>query len=1228
MAYHNQHQPYTSQTNYNHAPTGNLAGQQVNDPFQPPQRGTPPSNQNEFRESRHGDDRQQVLNPQLNGEHAQGHVFPGQKAAQHPHQNLPPREHFGNPHDNFKIMSQPPMPGPPSVSAVQRSMGGGMPLHGSNQTRIDSGDHSSSVRGVLQASSLAGQPPLQKSFTPPPSSSPARHSPASNMQGQNALSSRSTPPSMIQPSATRTQGAFKPVSFVGGAGMPPPPLLGQQQTLRGSSTPSTGLGYGPPLPGQVASASPTPVQNSAITNPLFQGEQFKPPSSQFCTQPDPAMQQYPPPNSLQSPHQHPTSVQPPPFPEQVYPPSSGPASAMGQQMTAVPPPLSRPTYVPQPRPQLSQPSGAGLPLPPMPGQPYTPSSSVQGITHSGVGVAPPPLPGQPYQPQAVVRPPPMSNVASSMNATPPSSSAVPQSAAYAPVLNQPSSVANRQPTPGPYPGAMSNITNSMANMDMSEANRPINLMQETRALPFRKPVEQPLRFETNTNQGTLIPPDRKNCNPDVLRCTLKTMPHSQSLLNKVKLPLGLVIHPFKDLSSLPVISAGTIVRCKRCRTYINPFVSFLDERRWRCNMCFAVNEAPEEFLHHPVNKTYGQPHTRPECTNSTIEFIAPQEYMLRPPQPAVYLFLMDVSHSAIESGYLQIVCDSLLDHLDSLPGDARTQIGFLTYNGTVHFYRLSEGLPQPQMIIVSDIDDVFLPTPENLLVNLRESRDLVEDLLQQLPLIHNLNYEGEGDTYSSLGAALEVAKKLMTATGGRVTVFQQSIPNAGPGSVKPREDPNKRAGETPTALLNPATDFYKKMALDCSAHQIAVDFFFFNSLYIDIATLSCSSRFSAGDLHYYPSLHVKHNPMEAERLSHDLQRYLTRKIGFESVMRIRCTKGIGVHTFHGNFFVRSTDLLSLANVNPDSGYAVNLTIEDPLQDMSSACFQAALLYTTSKGERRIRVHTMCLPVVKSPAEVLNSVDCIAVVALLSKMGVDRSVTASVADARDALLNAVIDPLKAYKDTLPQGMTTGGVYVPRCLRLMPLYMQCVLKHPAFRMGVSTKLDDRVFSMVNLKMQPASYLLQGVHPDLYRVDDLHDEGAITVFEKEVPQPNILPLSAESILQTGAFLLDCGWRMYLLVGRQTSRSFINNVLGAPQFSNIEEPMYSIPELKNPQSEMFHTFVDWLQGSRPHYAPIRVIRDDMREKILFFSHLFQDRTESAMSYQEFIMHVQKQLN
>lgn len=191
------------------------------------------------------------------------------------------------------------------------------------------------------------------------------------------------------------------------------------------------------------------------------------------------------------------------------------------------------------------------------------------------------------------------------------------------------------------------------------------------------------------------------------------------------------------------------------------------------------------------------------------------------------------------------------------------------------------------------------------------------------------------------------------------------------------------------------------------------------------------SKYSAGSIFYYPSFHYIHNPTQLEKFQKDLDRYLTRKIGFEAVMRIRCTKGdshcwsylldrlrpdnswlaaafwyvwsftaernssylltwlcrcmtqlpafciliflllirlfskhrfylcslslsrvpsgLSIHTFHGNFFVRSTDLLSLANVNPDSAFAVQMSIDDSLADSSLACFQAALLYTSSKG---------------------------------------------------------------------------------------------------------------------------------------------------------------------------------------------------------------------------------------------------------------------------------------
>ncbi|XP_045393424.1 protein transport protein Sec24B isoform X4 [Lemur catta] len=769
-----------------------------------------------------------------------------------------------------------------------------------------------------------------------------------------------------------------------------------------------------------------------------------------------------------------------------------------------------------------------------------------------------------------------------------------------------------------YPG-MSQLSSSLGGLSLQsapqpESLRPVNLTQERNILPGT-PVWAPV---PNLN----LELKKLNCSPDSFRCTLTNIPQTQALLNKAKLPLGLLLHPFRDLTQLPVITSNTIVRCRSCRTYINPFVSFIDQRRWKCNLCYRVNDVPEEFMYNPLTRSYGEPHKRPEVQNSTVEFIASSDYMLRPPQPAVYLFVLDVSHNAVEAGYLTILCQSLLENLDKLPGDSRTRIGFMTFDSTIHFYNLQEGLSQPQMLIVSDIDDVFLPTPDSLLVNLYESKELIKDLLSALPHM----FTNTRETHSALGPALQAAFKLMSPTGGRVSVFQTQLPSLGAGLLQSREDPNQRSSTKVVQHLGPATDFYKKLALDCSGQQTAVDLFLLSSQYSDLASLACMSKYSAGCIYYYPSFHYTHNPSQAEKLQKDLKRYLTRKIGFEAVMRIRCTKGLSMHTFHGNFFVRSTDLLSLANINPDAGFAVQLSIEESLTDTSLVCFQTALLYTSSKGERRIRVHTLCLPVVSSLADVYAGVDVQAAICLLANMAVDRSVSSSLSDARDALVNAVVDSLSAYGSTV-SSLQHSALVAPSSLKLFPLYVLALLKQKAFRTGTSTRLDDRVYAMCQIKSQPLVHLMKVIHPNLYRIDRLTDEGAVHVNDRVVPQPPLQKLSAEKLTREGAFLMDCGSVFYIWIGKGCDNNFIEDVLGYPNFASIPQKMTHLPELDTLSSERARSFITWLRDSRPLSPVLHVVKDESPAKTEFFQHLIEDRTEAAFSYYEFLLHVQQQI-
>ncbi|XP_037543760.1 protein transport protein Sec24A [Nematolebias whitei] len=1028
---------------------------------------------------------------------------------------------------------------------------------------------------------LLSRPPMGglSSYTPPQSASPGpRIPPPQQTPPPPAVSSSGYYSNPQQPVAPTWQynAATPPVGPAASMRAPP------RGPLANHVNPVVSLAAPSPLSSSAYSSAPPSKMSQSPTQ--ISGPGVPPTSMHGYTQPGPA----PPPMAPQSYQNRPAYGPPPTGP----PPTMKPA-----------PPLAAPTMASAtPAPPKADGAVAG-------GVPQAPNS----YNHVDSRMAGPTQPGPPgrhlgHYPSL---PPGYQNTP----APPASSSMHPAiQAATQPYTQAPQQY--QQPPGGPGPAQLSPSLAAMSLQSKTpEALRVVNLLQERNLLPT-SPIPAPT---------PCLPQDlqKLNCNPEVFCCTLTSIPQTQALLNKAKMPLGLLLHPFKDLSQLPVVTSSTIVRCRSCRTYINPFVSFLDQRRWKCNLCYRVNDVPEEFMYNPVSRSYGEPHKRPEVQNATIEFIAPSEYMLRPPQPAVYLFVLDVSHNAVETGYLKEFCQSVLDNIHSLPGDSRTKVGFITFDSTIHFYNLQEGLSQPQMLIVSDIEDIFLPTPDSLLVNLNESKELVQDLLKSLP---NL-FEKTMETQSALGSALQAAFKLLSPTGGRMSVFQTQLPNLGVGALQSREDPNQRASSKDIQHLSPATDFYKKLALDCSGQQVAVDLFLLSSQYCDLASLGCISRYSAGSVYYYPSYHHHHNPGQVERFHKDLKRYLTRKIGFEAVMRIRCTKGLSIHTFHGNFFVRSTDLLSLPNVNPDAGFAVQMSIEENLDDMQVVSFQAALLYTSSKGERRIRVHTLCLPVANSLSDIFAGADVQAITGLLASMAVDRSVSASLSDARDAMTNAAIDSLTSYRQSVLT-IQQPGLLAPACLRLFPLFILALLKQKAFRTGTSTRLDDRVFAMYQLKYQPLAFTMLMIHPALYRVDDLTDEGALNINDRTIPQPRVLQLSVEKLSREGAFLMDAGTVMYLWIGRNCQPNFLTQVLAVPNYAAVPDNLYLLPELDTAESQRTRAFVGWLRDQRPFSPSFHIIRDESQLKAHFMQNMIEDRTESALSYYEFLLHIQQQIS
>jgi protein transport protein SEC24 len=134
----------------------------------------------------------------------------------------------------------------------------------------------------------------------------------------------------------------------------------------------------------------------------------------------------------------------------------------------------------------------------------------------------------------------------------------------------------------------------------------------------------------------------------------------------------------------------------------------------------------------------------------------------------------------VSSGFLQTTIDTIKDTLDTLPGGERARVGFLTYDSTLHFYALKPGpAAAPQMMVVAELDDVFCPAPEDLVVNLSECRECVDAVLDLIPRAFAETTQVE----SWMGPALQAAYMAMNAVGGKLLIFQCTLPSLGVGRL-------------------------------------------------------------------------------------------------------------------------------------------------------------------------------------------------------------------------------------------------------------------------------------------------------------------------------------------------------------------------------------------------------------------------------------------------------------
>ncbi|KAD3338275.1 hypothetical protein E3N88_33796 [Mikania micrantha] len=950
-----------------------------------------------------------------------------------------------------------------------------------------------------------------------------------------------------------------------GSGIP-----GFRPTQPGRPTPS----YGPPTTGPLQ-RFPTPQFPPTSQPPLSQtanvGQPILPPSMR------PPPPSHVPPVSMGSPPQSLHSVSSGNNPPRSF--VDSPYSASGPNIQP-PPSSNRPSY----------PSYQGIQS-----SPVSPPPRVQPVYHQGGYVPPQPAaPFSSYQGGYGQVPPVASSTGMYVGGSAPPTGAMPG-------LVEDFSSLTLGSTPGSFDGGL----------DAKTLPRPLDGDVEPSSFAGMYPM---------------------NCDSRYLRLTTSAIPNSQSLVSRWQLPLGAVVCPLAvppEGEEVPIVNFATmgIVRCRRCRTYVNPYVTFTDGgRKWRCNICALLNDVQNDyFAHLDATGRRVDLDQHPELTKGSVEFVAPAEYMVRPPMPPSYFFMIDVSISAVKSGMLEVMAQTIKSCLDRLPGSPRTQIGFITFDSTIHFYNMKSSLTQPQMMVVSDLDDIFVPLPDDLLVNLSESRSVVEAFLDSLPSMFQDNVNVE----SAFGPALKAAFMVMSQLGGKLLIFQSTLPSLGVGRLKLRGDDLRVYGTDKEHTLRiPEDPFYKQMAADFTKFQVAVNIYAFSDKYTDIASLGTLAKYTGGQVYYYPSFH---SAIHKDKLRHELARDLTRETAWEAVMRIRCGKGVRFTSYHGNFMLRSTDLLALPAVDCDKAYAMQFALEETLLTTQIVYFQVALLYTASCGERRIRVHTAAASVVAELGEMYRQADTGAVVSLLGRLAIEKSLSYKLEEARNAVQLKIVKALKEYRKLYSVQHRVGSRMIyPESLKYLPLYGLSLCKSTALRGGYAdAQLDERCAAGFTMMALPVKKMLKLLYPSLLRVDEYLAKTP-TVDDEFSRVCKRLPLVAESLDSRGIYIFDDGFRFVVWFGRMLSPDLARNLVEEDSATDFSRNQVCLTERNNEMSRKLMGILNKLrEADKSYYQLCHLVRqgEQPREGFFLLLNLVEDQVGGMSGYRDWMLQIHRQV-
>uniref|UniRef100_G1T534 SEC24 homolog D, COPII coat complex component n=2 Tax=Oryctolagus cuniculus TaxID=9986 RepID=G1T534_RABIT len=750
--------------------------------------------------------------------------------------------------------------------------------------------------------------------------------------------------------------------------------------------------------------------------------------------------------------------------------------------------------------------------------------------------------------------------------------------------------------PGGFPGGpaqMAGPPQPQKKLDPDSIPSPIQVIENDRAIRGGQV------YATNTRGQ--VPPlvttdcviqDQGNASPRYIRCTTYCFPCTSDMAKQAQIPLAAVIKPFATVppneTPLYLVNHGETgpVRCNRCKAYMCPFMQFIEGgRRYQCGFCNCVNDVPPFYFQHLDHIGRRLDHyEKPELSLGSYEYVATLDYCRKnkPPNPPAFIFMIDVSYSNIKNGLVKLICEELKTVLEKLPKEEHEEtsairVGFITYNKVLHFFNVKSNLAQPQMMVVTDVGEVFVPLLDGFLVNYQESQAVIHNLLDQIPEMFADSNENE-------------------------TVFAPVI-QAGMEALK--------------ILFQPQTNVYDSLAKDCVAHGCSVTLFLFPSQYVDVASLGLVPQLTGGTLYKYNNFQMH---LDSQQFLNDLRNDIEKKIGFDAIMRVRTSTGFRATDFFGGIFMNNTTDVEMAAIDCDKAVTVEFKHDDKLGEDSGALIQCAVLYTTISGQRRLRIHNLGLNCSSQLADLYKSCETDALINFFAKSAFKAVLHQPLKVIREILVNQTAHMLACYRKNCASPSAASQLILPDSMKVFPVYMNCLLKNCVLLSRPEISTDERAYQRQLVMTMGVADSQLFFYPQLLPIH--------TLDVKSTELPAAVRCSESRLSEEGIFLLANGLNMFLWLGVSSPPELIQGIFNVPSFAHINADTTLLPEVGSPYSQQLKMIMNIIQQKKPYSMKLMIVKQREQPEMVFRQFLVEDKgLYGGPSYVDFLCCVHKEI-